>query len=124
MAFMNDEERHLAGLIGALTHCNPFLEERIEFEKAILGKEHQTSTAVWSMVGAEPHSDEPNLMAIGYKAEALGKTFRDRLVDGAKATNAELVLYQELALYAIYHAYRPQNILYDCAKVSHEPCAS
>ena len=106
MKWMTEEDRELAGLIGELAHCNPFLQKRIEFEQAILGAGHVTLKSVWSLESADPHADQPNLAAIGELAHALAGRLREGLVAGAKPTRGELVLYQELVLYVLYHDHR------------------
>ena len=39
MTFLNRKERAFLGAVSDLAHCNPFLPERIDLEREVLGPE-------------------------------------------------------------------------------------
>jgi transcriptional regulator with AAA-type ATPase domain len=97
-------DRRAAEQISRLAYCNPFLPERIDTERAILGSAFVAGPAVWSK---RPDADEsPNLLEIGARAEALARRWREHLRAAGKADERELALYEDVVLYALYHRWR------------------
>jgi len=96
--------------IGRLAYCNPFLEERIDLERRVLGKEFIPFDAVWHPREDVP-DDNPNVVRIGERAAALVERIRAELAGGQAATERERGLYQDLCLYVLY--YRVQIRLFD-----------
>src|SRR4051812_34223658 len=80
--------RDIAIAIGSLVYQNPFLPERIETERAILGDDFVADTSVWSR--DVRHESRPNIAAIGARAEQLVK----RIPRGPH--------YEDLATYVLY----------------------
>ena len=80
--------RDIAAAIGSLVYQNPFLPERIETERAILGEEFVADATVWSR--DVRHESRPNIAAIGARAEQLVK----RIPRGPQ--------YEDLATYVLY----------------------
>jgi hypothetical protein len=80
--------RDIATAIGSLVYQNPFLPERIETERAILGDDFVADTSVWSR--DVRHESRPNIAAIGARAEQLVK----RIPRGPH--------YEDLATYVLY----------------------
>src|SRR2546429_2990193 len=92
MAVLNDSERSLAQSFSKLTYCNPFLRERIEFERDILGADFIDSEFVWS-ARAHLEGERPNIAALSAKAENLADSIRSRLAANQRATPTELDAY-------------------------------
>ena len=73
-SLMSGTENELAEGISRLAFCNPFLPERIELEKAILGTRFQEKGVVWS-AGSQMEEDAANLQAI----EGVLDAFADKI---------------------------------------------
>src|SRR5688500_19208066 len=95
MPLLTDTEKNLAQSFSKLTYCNPFLRERIEHERDILGSEFIDSEFVWS-VRANLEGERPNIAALSTRAEALAESIRQRLSTGQRATPTEIDAYQDL----------------------------
>jgi hypothetical protein len=106
MLFPSDNERALVGSVARLVYTNPFLPERVECERAALGESFVPGDRVWNAL-ADPAREWSNVAKIGDAADALVRTARQRLGDGvAKISRDELELYEQLALYVLYHRSR------------------
>lgn len=105
MAFLSSRDRGATLAAANLAFCNPFLPERIELEQKLLGKHFIQTGPVWSLQ-ADQEMGSPNLARIGERVEKLAARLRDRLEEGAAASREELLLYEDLALYLLYHKYR------------------
>src|SRR5690606_3535457 len=90
-----------------LVNGNPFLPERVEAERAALGADFVRTGAVWH-VSADLNGLNPNVPKLGALAEARVEALRERLAAGARATRAELALYQNLVLYLLYQRYEQE----------------
>ncbi len=105
MLFCNDTERQNAVAIGKLNYTNPFMPERLELEKEILGRSEALSGPVWS----RRSSREPrrNISRLQERAAELTASLHRRLEQAdCRATEAELAIYAEVALYHLFEAYR------------------
>src|SRR5882672_2978773 len=98
MPIFSEAERHLAQSFSNLTYCNPFLPQRIEYERDILGPEFIDSDFVWS-ARADFDGERPNIAALSANAESLAESIRSRLATNQRATPTELDLYQDLVFY-------------------------
>ena len=107
MAFLSAEERALAEAISKLALCNPFLPERIECERVVLGPAFAERSSVWSLSG-EPDLDHPNIAGIVQLAEELADGLRAKLGPGVRASDAELVLYEDVVLYVLFSRIEPK----------------
>ncbi len=105
MPILSDSERHHAQSFSKLTYCNPFLRERIEFERDILGSDFIDSEFVWS-ARAHLEGERPNIAALSAKAESLAESIRSRLAAGQRATPTEIDAYQDLVFYILYQRTR------------------
>src|SRR5436305_783124 len=97
-------ERTLATHIAALVYTNPFLEERIEHERRIIGSGYVASQPVWSL--RRDGIRDANLDAITARTNALVATLRARLDGGARASAEDLQLYDDVVIYFLYERYR------------------
>ena len=107
MRLLSPAERSLARAVSNLMYCNPFLPERIGFEREVLGPEFVERGPVWSL-RSEPDPEHPNLPRILARVESLVATLRDRLARGARATEDDLTLYEDLVAYALFCRTEPQ----------------
>ena len=109
--FFDPDDKHFVKLLRQLATGNPFLPERIDYERQALGDDFVTPrTSVWSkQVRVDRYS--PNVARLAEKAEALVGTLRQRLTQGARpktsstATENELSLYEDLVLYHLYYQF-------------------
>jgi len=100
-----DTERDFATAVSRLAYVNPFLPERIEWERRALGAEHIRFDAVWH-AGADLLGQNPNEARIAERLAGLAETLRERLAGGARATAEELDTYQDLVFYLLYYRYQ------------------
>ncbi|HEY8750604.1 MAG TPA: sigma 54-interacting transcriptional regulator [Tepidisphaeraceae bacterium] len=102
MLFESSAERSFAGVMSRLSHCNPFLPERIEYEREALGEQFVMMDIVWN-VGADWDGNRPNIGKLRERAEAVVDGVRVRLAAGVRGSNQELQLYEDLAVYVLYY---------------------
>jgi DNA-binding NtrC family response regulator len=107
MLFTSPSERALAKSISRLVYTNPFLPERVEGERAVLGEAFVAGDRVWNAL-ADPSREVSNVASIGERAESLVVAARQWLGDGVKASADDLELYEELVFYVLYHRSREQ----------------
>ena len=105
MAFLTTSERGFLRAISSLGYCNPFLPERIEYEREALGPDFVEAEAVWSLRVDDPDTLRSNPVKITERVEALVGKLRERLTTGAAATEPELLLYEDAILWLLYHRY-------------------
>ena len=104
MPLYTPDERSLAEALSALAYGNPFLEERIAYEKQALGDAYIPSQAFWSLL---PDLDrKSNIDLITDRCTALVESVHARLQAGAKATRQELQLHEDTVVYYLYERYR------------------
>ena len=72
MSVFSAPERRFLHATAGLGYCNPFLPERIEWERAALGPEYLESEPVWSISVADPDADLPNILRIHEKHGRVG----------------------------------------------------
>jgi transcriptional regulator with AAA-type ATPase domain len=105
MAVLSDSERVLATTLAKLTYCNPFLPERIQYEREALGEEFVEAGAVWN-ASASLEWERANIPRVQQRVEKLVEMVWGRLSEGQAATQQELDLYQDNVLYLLYHRTR------------------
>ena len=93
MAFLTTGERAFLRAIANLGYCNPFLPERLEYEREALGPDFVEAEAVWSLRVDDPDTLRSNPVKITERVEALVGKLRERLTTGAAATEPDLLLY-------------------------------
>ncbi len=101
MPLLTGEERRFAEQISRLVFCNPFVPERIAFEKEALGDDFTKTPPVWSLrAGVE--TERANLAKLVERVEPLAEALRGRLAGGTRADRADLILYEDVILYTLY----------------------
>ena len=106
MPFLSASQRSLLRAVAGLGYCNPFLPERVKWERAALGAEFVEGEPVWSYRFDQPQPRE-NVGRILVKLEAVAEQLRTRLTQSADAREPDLVLYEDAVLYLLYTRYYP-----------------
>src|SRR3990172_5238189 len=96
------EERSFLESLPRLATANPFLPERIELEREILGGDFEDVSPVWSK---RLDRENPNLTRIAARAEDVAKSLRPRLADSGALSSGDGRLYEELAFYLLYYRF-------------------
>lgn len=104
MALFSAKEKAFSKAVSKLAYCNPFLSERIDFEREALGKDFSEAKAVWN-IRPELVENQPNVDEIRHRVDRLIREKAGLLDEGAKATDVELALYEDLVLFFLYHKY-------------------
>src|SRR5579862_3090112 len=105
MPAFSARDRHLVASAAGLGYANPFLPERIAFEKALLGREFQPAGPVWSVSVTNPHVTPANVTAIYRKLNGRIDTLRETLASATNIHPEELAIYEESVHYLLYQRY-------------------
>ena len=105
MAFINTCDRDFLTAISKLDYCNPFTRRRIDCEREALGDQFVEAEAIWSNRPDLEH-ERANIGRLIERVEPTVEQLRKRLVKGVKARDGDLVLYEDLVMYQLYHRYR------------------
>ena len=104
MALFSESTRRLAEQIAALAYANPFLEERIAHEKAILGDAYIASQSYWSLL---PDLErKANIDLIAEHCAKLVEWLAEQRDRGEKLEGNELQLHDDVVIYFLYDRYR------------------
>jgi DNA-binding NtrC family response regulator len=104
MALYTASDGRFAQTLSRLLHCNPFLSERLNLQREALGASPFPQPVVWHKLTELNNS--PIVERLETRARELTDHTRQRLVDGAAASEAELLLYEDLALFLCYSSIR------------------
>jgi len=104
MALFSDAERTCAEILVDLSYCNPFLPERIEYERAILGEDFIETDGAWHK-HVEEEAERPNIELLTQRAKVLADGARDRLVAEKRLGEIERELYGDTVLYYLFNSY-------------------
>ena len=104
MALLTGPQRAMLRAASRLGYCNPFLPERIDAERAVLGSDFVEGEPVWSYRDPRQGPRE-NVWRVYRKLEPLLEGMRARLRDGAAGSEADLVLYEDAVLQFLYTRY-------------------
>ncbi len=104
MAFLKPAERRFVQSLSRLAHCNPFLPERIDLEKQVLGSEFVGTDRVWSL-RPDRKQERENIRRLTETVEPLADRLRQRLAEGTRGTETDILLYEDLVLYLLYYRY-------------------
>ena len=94
----DDDERAFLLAVLHVALANPFLPERIDAERAALGREFSEVGLVMINLG----TDNENVRRIGLRLVPLLDRIRERLAAGATGTDEARALYREVCLYSLY----------------------
>jgi len=104
MALFESADRNCAEALVHLSYCNPFLPQRIEYERAILGQAFVDTDQAWHK-RFEEDEERPNIELLTQRAKVLTDGARERLQRGKSAGEAERRLYEDTALYYLFNQY-------------------
>ncbi|MGA8028683.1 MAG: sigma 54-interacting transcriptional regulator [Bryobacteraceae bacterium] len=85
-----------------LAYCDPFLPERVEQEKAALGRDFVSVNAVWSASAAEPDLVSPNVARISERLQPVMNQIRERVARAAEVSSEELGIYEACVHYLLF----------------------
>lgn len=103
-SWVSDKEREVLAAISRLATSNPFLPDRIADERRALGEAFVRYAPVWHMDG-KLAGINPNLEPLRRVTEELAEELRSRLVDGAQASEEELLLYEGFIRHLLFYRY-------------------
>jgi transcriptional regulator with AAA-type ATPase domain len=106
MPLLNSAQRRTLEAVSRLAYANPFLPERVEWERAALGPEFVEGEPVWSYRAEQPGPRE-NVWRVYRKVEPLLDEARTRLLQGAGPSERDLALYEDAVLHFLYTRYYP-----------------
>src|SRR5438128_3686833 len=103
MVYQTSADHTLAEAISRLAYCNPFLPERIEFERQALGAAFVPGGTLWHATG-DPQPP-PNVFALRERAGALSERLAARLAEQARPGAADLPRYADVVIYMLFARY-------------------
>src|ERR1035437_6498218 len=101
MSFLTSAQRTLLQGVSRLGYANPFLPERVELERAVLGGEFIEGDPVWSYRAEHPEP-RANVWRIVARLEPLVEQLGARLRAGVSAREPEVALYADAGLQLLY----------------------
>jgi transcriptional regulator with AAA-type ATPase domain len=104
MALFTASDYRFAQALSRLVYCNPFLPERLNLQREALGAKLFPQPVVWHKL--TELDNNPNLERLEKRARELAAGARQRLAEGAAASEPELLLYEDLVLYLLYSSNR------------------
>jgi len=110
MAVFSRQDQHFLLSVAKLGYGNPFLPERITYEKAALGREFVPGGPVWSASVSNPDAEPPNEAALYKKLNALMEVLPARLAAASDVRDEELAAFEESVHYMLYQRYHAQFV--------------
>src|SRR5262245_61061645 len=98
-------ERSFLEAVSKLAYCNPFLPERIEYEREALGEHFTAAEPIWSMNVDDPDRPRASLVKISSRLERTCELIRDLLARGVSLNDRDLELYEVGVLFLLYRRY-------------------
>ena len=98
---MNAGQRTWLETVSPLSYANPFLPERIQLERSVLGSEFLEDETVWSYRLNNPNA-RANIGRIMARLDPLMELLRGRLREGIAAGEHDLQLYEDAVLHLLY----------------------
>jgi transcriptional regulator with AAA-type ATPase domain len=102
---LNEIDRAFLQAVSKLAYCNPFLPERIAYEREALGQDFGEAEPVWSMRVDDPDRPNANVTKISNRLNTLGHNLRELLAGGVSLTDEEWELYEVGVLFGLYRKY-------------------
>ncbi len=106
MALFTNQQRSFADAVSRLTFCNPFMPTRIELERQALGDAFVHAPLVWSLQPRDDDDDRPNVVRLVEQVGPRVETLREHLQSKDAVSPDDLALYEDLAVFVLYHRYR------------------
>ena len=108
MALMTPKEQRFLSAVSKINYVNPFLPARIQYEREALQTDFDESKADWNLLGDDPDFHLVNTRKITGRAYPILIKLQKKLRKGVRATTKELKLYEDTALFLLYHYYAQQ----------------
>lgn len=105
MPIFDNRERRFLEAAANLGYCNPFLVERVELERAALGREFVDGGPIWSPSVSEPDLARPNIIRLHQKLPRAIEAAREKLRAGIDVTDQEVTIYEECVHTMLYQRY-------------------
>jgi hypothetical protein len=105
MAILNPKERVFLNSVTRVSYANPFLAERIDFEREALGAEFDESHANWNLLGDDPETHQINTTKIAQRAYPIIADFQAQLKKSSEASRQDVELYEETVLFLLFYNY-------------------
>ena len=102
---LQPNERALLESVARLAYCNHFLPERVEYERAALGRDFVAGEAVWSASVADPDAVRPNVLRIHARLQPILQALRESLVRTADVSARDLGIYEDCVHHFLYQRY-------------------
>src|SRR5580700_11566829 len=93
------QDRAFLEAISGLGYCNPFLPERVDWERRALGAGFVEGDAVWSQAVDNPEEPRANVLRIVARLEPLAESMCAGLRQGSPAGAREGMLYEDAVLF-------------------------
>jgi transcriptional regulator with AAA-type ATPase domain len=110
MASYSRAEHALLSAVSGLAYCNPFLPDRIEYERKALGDAFESGSTVWSASVIDPDAVSPNIARLHERLEPLVESLPARLASAPRVRPEELAIYEECVHHLLYQRYYPQFV--------------
>jgi transcriptional regulator with AAA-type ATPase domain len=105
MKTLTTRDRSFLESAANLGYCNPFLPERVQFERAALGREFVDEGPIWSPSVSEPDATRPNIVRLHQKLPAAIEAARGKLSAASDLAEDELAIYEECVHTMLYQRY-------------------
>jgi DNA-binding NtrC family response regulator len=107
MAFLSRTERRQSEAIAQIGYCNPFLPERLKWERQVLGDRFQGGAAVMNLPSTADDEEKlfGNFRLILKGAQELADAMRVRVLAGLCTREVDQRLYRETILLTLYGKY-------------------
>src|ERR1017187_8909261 len=107
MSILTEAERRFLTAVSKLAHCNPFLPERMDHERAALGKDHVSREIFWSASVKDPASTNPNVGRLHARLAPLMEEIHSR---GGVIVASDAAIYEDCIHHLLYQRYYPQFV--------------
>jgi transcriptional regulator of acetoin/glycerol metabolism len=105
MAILDAEDYRFLEIVVRISYANPFLAERIDYERQALGSDFNESQANWNLLGDDPDTQQINTRKIAERAYSIIAALQRQLKKGVATGDKELQLYEETVLFLLYYYY-------------------
>ncbi len=105
MAILNPQDSGFLTSVTKVSYANPFLAERIDYEREALGAEFDESHANWNLLGDDPETHQINTTKIAQRAYPIVADFQAQLKKGLETTRQEIELYEDTVLFLLFYNY-------------------
>ena len=100
----NKSDRKFAQTVSKIAFANPFLPERVEFEKEALGKKFDPDTRPFWSWTLNDELDRPNNLMLERLVVELTTKLREKISSAESISKEDFQLYDDLALYVLYYS--------------------